>query len=68
MTRKEFEQLVEEEDFEIALEELSQECEYIRQNGYMGGFYRTDWHDIYGYPIEEGDKITCIEDIEDFLD
>ena len=68
MTREEFEQLVEEEDFDYALEELACECHYIKQNGYMGDFYRTDWHDVYGYPITEDDKITSIEDIADLLD
>ena len=68
MTREEFEAIVEEEDFSYALECFAEENPYIKQNGYMGDFYRTDWHDIYGYPITENDKILAIEDIDDMFD
>ena len=68
MTREEFEQLVEDGDFESALDEFASECSCIKQNGYMGYYYRTDWYDIYGYPIAEKDLITCIEDIDDLFD
>lgn len=68
MTVKEFKNLVIEEDFYTAVEMLAEEENYIKRNGYEGDFYRTDWHDVYGYPIEEGDKITCFDDIIDFLE
>ena len=69
MTKKEFKEIMKNEDFDYAVECLSDECRYIVQNGYMGEFIRTDWHDIYGYPIDtEKDTIRTYEDIEDFLD
>ena len=73
MTRNEFMQLVIEDSFQYALECFSEECRYVQRNGSPClyddvEYYRTDWHDIYGYKITEDDRITDIEDIEDLFD
>lgn len=72
MTRKEFEQIMNDESFEYALEEFSQECEYVKPNGsWVYGdvdYYRMDWNYIYGYPISDGDRITSIDDIDDLFE